>query len=189
MGRGKLIGGNSTSPSDDARMQIFRLRHRHDVAGDRLIHRRRLLALHGKQRADFDPLPRPMRCNRTVLLQRAGKYADVAQPLHERIDPRFENLGRQGSRRIAFQRYRVPILLPRPRHGRRRQRSLHQHRQQFIESDACLASRRKRSASASLARTASPHSRSSSAFDGISPSRYFSITVSSASMIDSTTVS
>ncbi len=36
-------------------------------------------------------------------------------------------------------------------------------------------------------RTASAHSRCSSSFDGISPSRYFSITASSASMIDSNT--
>ena len=59
-----------------------------------------------------------------------------------------------------------------------------QHGQQLVEPDAHLRrnadDRRQRPC-----RTASAHSRSSSAFDGISPSRYFSITASSASMIDS----
>ena len=94
-----------------ARVQVFGLGDRHDVAGNRLIDGCRFVSLHRKQRPDLDALARAGRMHRAVLLQRAGEHANVAQPLHERIDPRLEHLRGERRVRIAFERDVVAVLL------------------------------------------------------------------------------
>ena len=124
------------------------------------------------------PLRAPGDVHGAVLLERAGVDANEAQPLHERVDPRLEHLGRQRRGRIGLERDLVAVLRGRARDGRRRQRSLRQHVEQLVDADVRLGrdadDRRERARRDRLAARAVR----SSSFDGISPSKYFSITAS-----------
>ena len=80
-----------------------------------------------------------------------------------------------------------PSFLAGARHGRRRQRRTATSTSSSSSTPTPVLVETQTIGVSVPCRTASAQSRSSSSFDGISPSKYFSITASSTSMIDSIT--
>ena len=110
IGVGNLSGGSSTSPSDMPVWSSSFLATATMSPGPASS----TLAVLSACTESSGPILMPLRCPATatvaVLLERAGINADEAQPLHERIDPRLEDLRGERRGRIGLERHRVAIL-------------------------------------------------------------------------------
>ena len=85
-----------------AGVQILAFSNRNNFARSGVVDWGRLVGLNRKQVTNLDALSRTCRIEDRVFFQRTRKNPDETEPLDKRVDPCFENLGRQRSRWVGF---------------------------------------------------------------------------------------